>query len=128
MTNLSQAQADIIGALRSAGLTVQGWEVQKAVPPIVVVAPALPVSVETTGSGVTHGTPFKTNWLIQIVAGRGTDTVVREALNDMIGRALLALQPHLLDIEVEAPIFTEGDPKYIGAEMTASYAIDMKEE
>lgn len=127
MTNLSQAQADIIGALRGAGLTVQGWEVQKAVPPVVVVCPALP-SIETTGSGVTHGTPFKTNWMIQIVAGRGTDTAVRDALNDMIGRALLALQPHMQDIEVESPKFTDGDPKYLGAEIAASYAIDMKEE
>lgn len=127
MTNLSQAQADIIGALRGAGLTVQGWEVQKTVPPVVVVCPALP-SVETTGSGVTHGTPFKTNWMIQIVAGKGTDTVVRDALNDMIGRALLALRPHMQDIEVESPKFTQGETSYLGAEIAASYAIDMKEE
>lgn len=124
--NLSQAQAELIDTLRVAGLTVQGWEVQKAVPPVVVVCPALP-SVETTG-GVTHGTPFKTNWMIQIVAGKGTDTVVRDALNDMIGRALLALHPHMQDIEVESPKFTQGDTSYLGAEITASYAIDMKEE
>lgn len=125
--NLSQAQAEIIDTLRVAGLTVQGWEVKSAVPPVVVVCPALP-SVETTGAGVTHGTPFKTNWMIQIVAGTGTDTVVRDSLNDMIGRALLALRPHMQNIEVESPKFTEGNTKYLGAEITASYAIDMKEE
>lgn len=125
--NLTQTQATIIDTLRDTGLYVQGWEVQNPAPPVVVVCPAIP-AIETTVPGVTHGAPFMTNWVIQIVAGRGTDTVVRDALNDMIARALLALRPYMRDIEVETPKFTDGDPKYLGAEITASFAINMKEE
>ncbi|OZE03055.1 hypothetical protein CH249_14660 [Rhodococcus sp. 05-2255-3B1] len=125
--DLTQTQTTIIDTLREEGLTVQGWEVKQPQPPVVVVCPALP-SVETTAAGVTHGKPFMTNWTVQILAGKGTDVVVRDALNDMIGRALLALRPYMRDIEVESPKFTEGDPKYLGAEITASIAIDMQKE
>ncbi|OZE92723.1 hypothetical protein CH298_04280 [Rhodococcoides fascians] len=125
--NLTQTQATIIDTLKEAGLSVQGWEKQNVVPPVVVVCPALP-SVETTVEGVTHGKPFMTNWMIQIVAGRGTDDAVRDSLNDMIGRSLIALGPYMRDIEVESPKFTQGEQKYLGAEITASIAIDMKEE
>lgn len=126
--NLTTTQATIIDTLRDAGLNAQGWEKQNPVPPVVVVCPAIP-SVETTNrAGITHGEPFMTNWLIQIVAGRGTDTTVRDSLNDMTARALLALRGHMRDIEVETPKFTEGEKTYLGAEIAASIAIDMKEE
>lgn len=125
--NLTTTQATIIDTLRDAGLTVQGWEVPTTVPPVVVVCSAIP-SIETTVPGVTLGKPFMSHWLIQIVAGRGTDKTVRDSLNDMTARALLALRPYMTDIEVETPKFTQGDQKYLGAEIAASIAIDMKEE
>jgi hypothetical protein len=125
--NLTTTQATIIDTLRDAGLNAQGWEKQNPVPPVVVVCPAIP-SIQTTVPGVTHGKPFMSNWLIQIVAGRGTDTTVRDSLNDMTARALIALRPYMTDIEVETPKFTEGEKKYLGAEIAASIAIDMKEE
>lgn len=125
--NITTTQATIIDTLRDQGLNVQGWEKPNVVPPAVVVCPAVP-SIETNVPGVTHGKPFMSHWLIQIVAGKGTENTVRDALNDMTARALLALRPYMTDIEVETPKFTQGDPKYLGAEIAASIAIDMKEE
>ncbi|WP_032363979.1 hypothetical protein [Rhodococcoides fascians] len=129
--DLTQTQTTIIDTLIAAGIPkVVGWEVKDPAPPVVVVCPALP-SIETDVPGVTLGKPFLTNWLIQIVAGRGSASVTRDALNDMTARALIALRPYMIGIEVETPKITdpeEGKPQYLGAEIAASIAIDMKEE
>ncbi|WP_143546826.1 hypothetical protein [Rhodococcus sp. 06-235-1A] len=117
--------------LKEAGLpNVVGWEVKDPAPPVVVVCPALP-AVETGVNGVTHGKPFMTHWLVQIVAGRGSASATRNALNDMVARTVIALRPFMIGIEVETPKVTdpeEGKPQYLGAEIAASIAIDMKEE
>lgn len=124
-------QTTIIDTLTAAGINkVVGWEVKDPAPPVVVVCPALP-SIETEVPGVTIGKPFLTNWLIQIVAGRGSASVTRDVLNDMIARTLIALQPYMTGIEVETPKFTtteEGKPSHLGAEISASIAIDMQKE
>ncbi|OZF05565.1 hypothetical protein [Rhodococcoides fascians] len=125
--NLAQTRAEIIDSLEQAGLRVQGWEVKQAVPPIAIVVPAVP-HIETQVDGVSHGKPFMTNWLIQLVAGRGTAETVRTALDDMVTKAVFALEPGMVGIQVNSPLFEQGDNPNLGAEITASIAISMKED
>ncbi|MCC8930827.1 hypothetical protein [Rhodococcus sp. I2R] len=125
--NLAQARHEIVDSLEQAGLRVQGWEIKQVVPPVVIVCPAVP-HIETQVAGVSHGKPYMTNWLVQIIAGRGTADEVRKALEDMVTKAVMAIQPGMTGIEVNSPMFEKGDNPNLGAEITASIAINMKKE
>lgn len=125
--------AEIKAAIKSTGLPAHGWEVARFSTPCALVNPADP-HIVYDGS-TTFAAPYEAAYTIQILTGRAASDATARQLDDWIGALLAVLvggettpgdgPPTLHD--VRAPLIGADDGT-VGAEITVSYPITMKED
>jgi hypothetical protein len=132
--NLTDLRTEIGATLTAAGIRCYDWTAPKIVPPCAIVNPAVPF-VTHGGGGATHAAPYVATFIVQLLTGRGPSAAVADQLDDMIATALGVLvgadttpgDGWPVAAEVLAPLLGEDD-QTVGAEITVSYPLTMKEE
>lgn len=131
--NLTELRREITAAVTASGIACYDWTAPRLTPPCAIVNPADPHVVHG-GEGATHAAPYVATYVVQLLTGNAPSAAVVDQLDAMIATALGALvdadttpgDGAPVGPEVRAPLL--GDDQTVGAEITVSYPLTMKEE